>query len=463
MVFHREESCPLHYSYSSSMTKHQNFQNASRQCCMQMTWWCFTQKNMRQRPHTECSWWLTSLMAGLRNGALLSASLAHSVPKAKSQLHPFLWHHTEGGRSYLSWHHVWEEADQEATHCQGIGQDQTQAGNPLQTLCINKGLTESLISTENGVSVNSQASSRVWFLSMASHREYKLADPWQGGSEPGCLSDQWCIAVHTNHRSGEVHRCPTSQSKEGCKVPDEGRHFRCMPNHPVKTRFVCLTKNLFKRSSFVHVSKKLIHQLQDRLSQSTLPLFRRDMSELWVTDITNIKVHTTVSSLSCGHTQDDKVRKSLTLAMVAERYPQEAWIHVFSDGSTNNSVANRGSGILIFSGGQKATVSWPVRKCCCSNYCTATAALMQAASIVQASYHDCKQLVFISVICTISWSWHSHQPAPMVKKTKPQGMFFKDAPFTKLQEKMCDLSALPWWANTTAANRSWRKQLHLYP
>ena len=26
---------------------------------------------------------------------------------------------------------------------------------------------------------------------------------------------------------------------------------------------------------------------------------------------------------------------------------------------------------------------------------------------------------------------------------KPQGMFYKDAPFTNLQEKMCGLSALP--------------------
>ena len=36
-------------------------------------------------------------------------------------------------------------------------------------------------------------------------------------------------------------------------------------------------------------------------------------------------------------------------------------------------------------------------------------------------------------------------------------------PFTKLQEKMCDLSALPWWQNSTAASRSWRKWRHSSP
>ena len=40
-------------------------------------------------------------------------------------------------------------------------------------------------------------------------------------------------------------------------------------------------------------------------------------------------------------------------------------------------------------------------------------------------------------------SWHPHHPTSVVKKTRPQSMFHKDAPFTKLQEKMYGLSALP--------------------
>ena len=65
-----------------------------------------------------------------------------------------------------------------------------------------------------------------------------------------------------------------------------------------------------------------------------------------------------------------------------------------------------------------------------------------------------------TVICTANWSWHPHQPASVVKKTKPQSMFYKDAPFTKLQEKMCGLAALPWRPNSTAASRSWRRHCH---
>ena len=96
----------------------------------------------------------------------------------------------------------------------------------------------------------------------------------------------------------------------------------------MKTRLEGLTKNRLKRSSFVHESKKLSRQFHDRLPQSTLPFFPSDMPEPWVSDITDIKVHTTVPSLSNGDTQDDTVKQSLTLAKIAERYPQEAWIHV---------------------------------------------------------------------------------------------------------------------------------------
>ena len=93
----------------------------------------------------------------------------------------------------------------------------------------------------------------------------------------------------------------------------QAEKFKCLANHPMKTRLEGLTKNRLKRSSFVHESKKLSRQFHDRLPQSTLPFFPPDMSEPWVTDITDIKAHTTIPSLSDGDTQDDTVKQSLTL------------------------------------------------------------------------------------------------------------------------------------------------------
>ena len=56
-----------------------------------------------------------------------------------------------------------------------------------------------------------------------------------------------------------------------------------------------------------------------------------------------------------------------------------------------------------------------------------------------------------------------HRTGGRLFMNKPQSTFYKDAPFTKLQEKTCGLSALPWRPNSTAANRSWRRRRHSFP
>ena len=134
-----------------------------------------------------------------------------------------------------------------------------------------------------------------------------------------------------------------------------------------------------------------------------------------MTDITDIRVHTTVPSLSDGDTQDDTVKQSLTLAMIAERYPQEAWIHVFTDGSATNVVTNRWAGILVhFLGGQKVSASMVVGKHS-SNYRAETEALIQVASIVQASNHDCKQVLFLSDALSLLHAYQNHKLPNLTK------------------------------------------------
>ena len=113
------------------------------------------------------------------------------------------------------------------------------------------------------------------------------------------------------------------------------------------------------------------------------------MSEPWVMDMTDIKVHTTVPSLSGGDTQDGTVKHSHTLTMTPERYPQETWMHAFTDGSATNGGVGT---LVLFPGGQKASPRLVTGKHC-SNIRAETEALMQAASIVQASDPDCDQAV----------------------------------------------------------------------
>ena len=164
-----------------------------------------------------------------------------------------------------------------------------------------------------------------------------------------------------------------------------------------------------------YVSDNIVDETRNKLPQSTLPFFPPHMSEPWVTDITDIKVYTTVPSLSDGDTQDDTMKQSLTPSMIAERYPQEAWIHVFTDGSATNEVINGGASILVrFPGGQKVSASMAVAKHC-SNYRAETEALIQAASIVQASGHDCKQIVFLSDALSVLRAYQNNKLPNLTK------------------------------------------------
>ena len=86
--------------------------------------------------------------------------------------------------------------------------------------------------------------------------------------------------------------------------------------------------------------------------------------------------------------QIDPVKKFLTIAMIAEKYPKEAWTYVYTDGSATNAVADGGAGVTVkFPDGETTDSSYPTGKHC-TNYRAETEALMQAASIVQTLDND---------------------------------------------------------------------------
>ena len=97
------------------------------------------------------------------------------------------------------------------------------------------------------------------------------------------------------------------------------------------------------------------------------------------------------------------------------RYPLEAWIHIFTDGSATNVVTNGWAGKLVhFPGGQKSPASTVVGKHC-SNYRAETEVLIQAAYIVQASDHDCKQGVFLSDALSVRQEYQNHKLPNLAK------------------------------------------------
>ena len=99
--------------------------------------------------------------------------------------------------------------------------------------------------------------------------------------------------------------------------------------------------------------------------------------------------------------------KSLILAKTPGRYPQQAWIHVVTDGSATNAMINGEAGIHS-PGGQRTTASMAVGKRY-SNYRTETEAFMEAAFIVQASDHNYKQVIVPPDDLSVLQAYQNHK------------------------------------------------------
>jgi ribonuclease HI len=188
---------------------------------------------------------------------------------------------------------------------------------------------------------------------------------------------------------------PLSQRRDA-KVMIQAEKFKCLPAHPMKQRMQNLTKNRLKRSSFLHESKKLARAHQSSMPSTTLPLSHNDQPQPWNEDFANLRISTTVPLITSRDDQDDLVKRTLTLAMISECYPAESWIHVYTDGSATNAVANGGAGVHVRSPeGHSTTASIPTGKHC-SNYSAEVQALMQAASMIHDTTSECPQVVFLS-------------------------------------------------------------------
>ena len=60
--------------------------------------------------------------------------------------------------------------------------------------------------------------------------------------------------------------------------------------------------------------------------------------------------------------------------------------------------------------------------------------------------------------CSRKWSWHHHQSATVVLKTRWPNIYCRDAHFCRQQEQMCGQRQSSYTPNSTAARRNWRRQ-----
>ena len=200
---------------------------------------------------------------------------------------------------------------------------------------------------------------------------------------------------------------PLGQRREA-KLLIQAEKFKCLPNHPMKNKLEGLTRNRLKRNSFVHENKRLLQQHREALSIPTDPLPVHNVMETWE-EVPRPEIYTSIPGTGSADEQCDTVRRNLTLEVIDHKYPQEAWIHVYTDGSAVSAVNNGGAGISIrYPEGNTETSNLPTGRHC-TNYRAESEALQHAAHMISTSPDPCQQVVFFTDALSVLQALNSNK------------------------------------------------------
>ena len=185
------------------------------------------------------------------------------------------------------------------------------------------------------------------------------------------------------------------QERRKTKILLQAQKYECLPDHPMKNRLQGFTKNRLKRSSFVHEAKKLKREPALALNMTVAPLGIDDITNP-CDNLSTVTICTKVPFLEQGTQEDNNTKRNQTIAMIHEQYPQEAWTHVYTDGSATNAIQDGGAGIAIQHPNGFTETASAATGTQCSNYRAESEALMNAVKMVKDSVQQSSQVVFLT-------------------------------------------------------------------
>ena len=187
---------------------------------------------------------------------------------------------------------------------------------------------------------------------------------------------------------------PLNKRREG-KAMVQAVKYQCTQNHPMSARLHQMSSGRLKRTSFALETRALQRTHKADMPELVQPTNSYDTPP-WKDRLKNIRIEATVPYLTAKDEQSSVAKKTLTLAMLEERYPQEAWIRVFTDGSATDAVRNGGAGVYIqFPSGETQTEAKPTGLHC-TNYRAEVEALTHAANTISSRIDQDKQVVFLT-------------------------------------------------------------------
>ena len=185
------------------------------------------------------------------------------------------------------------------------------------------------------------------------------------------------------------------EDRRDTKLLVQAAKFKRLPDHPMNNRLSKPTKGRLKRGSFVHHSRILERRHQDLLDQDPKEIPGHLDKPPWSDDV-RPSIQCSVPGVGPKDSQSSAQRKALTLAHIEEKYPNQDWTHIFTDGSADQAVRNGGAGVYIkYPGGNEENISLATG-CYSTNYQAEAVAIKTGAVHIQHSTETSQKVVFFS-------------------------------------------------------------------
>ena len=165
------------------------------------------------------------------------------------------------------------------------------------------------------------------------------------------------------------------EERKDTKLLIQRQKYKAMPSCKIFNRINSTSKGRLKRTSFANESKQLekkckeIGNIQPKELLNPIPPCRRE---------TLPTIITTIKDMENKALHSDQELKHLTETYLDKQYPSSEWIRVFTDGSAEKAIENRGSGIFITLPGGSTLEKAIASGARCSNYKAEAEAIKEA-------------------------------------------------------------------------------------
>ena len=122
------------------------------------------------------------------------------------------------------------------------------------------------------------------------------------------------------------------------EILSQKEKFKSQQGHPMKTKVSGYTRNRIKQESFVSRTKELQRDYIGDLPIQTTPPDLNNSKLLEESDLEDITICTEIPHLSGNEPLADTVKSNIARSHCEELYPQEAWVHAYTDGSATKAV-----------------------------------------------------------------------------------------------------------------------------